>query len=587
MKRTHTGVDFRNILSAIKSRDINELKSLLTNKQIHLIDEKLETVLHVAARLGDGDVIRTLLQDRRVARLLDSEMYNGDTPLVVAVKSNNVAAVQILADHGADLWRRKLHSGNTILHFAVSLCSSELLKTLLKYNPPSRVITKTNQFGETAFDIAVMTFSPNVLVMLDAGVDCPKPNHLTGRNVLHTCVAYNKCGVLRQLLALKSSNELTNLADKRGDTPLMLGIKSSCLECIQTLVSYSKISKDFNEVTGESLLHMAVKTDRNDIFSLVLASSHEHVISYKDYEGRTPLLLAIECNKNQCLKRLFNTQNVFEKHGVTKETILHTAVRVNNTEALRLLMKNNNTGGAWCFSQRRNDGKTPFWLAVENDNAQLVGEARKLGWVDIDKLNPQGDSCTYVAAACGHIKVLKALLLSKKFYRFCRTYDISPGFKEETIVKEAEISCDIYSSDIFILTGEVRGNTSHSWFPQTILNVNKNNKRHIFHACALAADTSESFNFFRRKHFSYNKTNVDNSTVPEYTGFAVSSKTVIDVGIIYYPMFEKKSAILSQKYVRELRRSLARSKITRATNLFLNLEAVDEIILRRSELGMN
>lgn len=107
----------------------------------------------MAVRLGDGDVIRILLQDRRVARLLDSEMYNGDTPLVVAVKSNNVAAVQILADHGADLWRRKLNSGNTVLHFAASLCSSELLKTLLKYNPPSRVITKTNQSGEKQLEV--------------------------------------------------------------------------------------------------------------------------------------------------------------------------------------------------------------------------------------------------------------------------------------------------------------------------------------------------------------------------------------------------------------------------------------------------
>lgn len=337
-------------------------------------------------------------------------------------------------------------------------------------------------------ETALKEHSPSVQLLLQTGADYSKPNIYTGRNVLHTSVAYNQCSIVHELLRSGNSCKLVDLIDHRGDTPLMLAVRLSCLDCVQQLIKFMKPGQEVNKFSEESILHLAVKTGEDDILKHILLFSNEKLLNHRDFDGMTPLLLAIEQFKDTCLERLIKSQNIYIKNLKTHETALHTAVRVDNRLALSLLLFKYNHVMSWCFSQTNREGKTAFWVAIEIGHAPFVVESRKRGWVNVEELNEHGDSTVFVAAACGHLKVLKALLLSERYYEFCRDHERDTDLKEERLIRNAEICCDIYTTDIFILTNKTRKNKSHTWIPKCFLSSNRKTGRNIFHACALGGN---------------------------------------------------------------------------------------------------
>uniref|UniRef100_A0A1B6EYW4 Ion transport domain-containing protein n=1 Tax=Cuerna arida TaxID=1464854 RepID=A0A1B6EYW4_9HEMI len=479
---------FHSVVSAIQSEDTKTLALLLKCEDLHLVDFQNHTVLHIAARCEDPQILQMLLEDRRVMKLLNQQMYNGDTPLLTAARVGNVAAVRILMDHGADVEARRLDSGNNALHFAARNADCDLMNILLSRNTTAKFINTTNVYGDTALEIAMKEKSPTVQLLLQAGADYSGPNTFTGRNLLHTSVAYDQCPFVKELVASENAHKFIDAADNRGDTPLLLAVRLECLECVKTLINFLKPGNEVNRRTGESILHIAVQTNQNKLVKYILMFSQEALIDFQDFEGRTPLLLAIEEEKHNCVDILLRTRNVFAKGGKFKDTPLHTALRVNDNLTLSLLLKSNNQAITWCFSQKNKQGQTPFWVAIEGGHASFIIESRKGGWVNVDELNEFGDSPTFVAAACGHLKVLKALLLSERYYSFCKDHQMDKDLKETELLKSAEICCDIYNSDIFILTNKINKLKFHTWMPKSFLSVNKSTGRNIFHACAIGGN---------------------------------------------------------------------------------------------------
>lgn len=306
--------------------------------------------------------------------------------------------------------------------------------------------------------------------------------------MLHTSVAYNQCNVVQELLVASRTKKLVDLIDHRGDTALMLAVRVGCFTCVKTLIHFLKPGLEINTLSEQSILHLAVLVNNDEILKFLMLYSNERLINHRDANGVTPLLLAIETCKDNCLERLIRTQNIFVKNKKTQETVLHTAVRVDNRSALSLLLHVNQQATSWCFSQVNSEGRTPFWAAVESGNAHFVVECLKGDWVNADETNAKGDSATFVAAALGHVKLLKVLLLSPRYYKFIKEHDRDKDLKEQKLIRNAEICCDIYSSDIFILANKTRRNKLHSWVPKTFLSANKVDKRNIFHACALGGN---------------------------------------------------------------------------------------------------
>lgn len=74
---------------------------------------------------------------------------SGSTPLGMAITFNNLAAVKLLIENGANI-NKQSKDGSTPLHTAAFFCRREILEYVLEKNPDQSI---RNQYGQTPQDI--------------------------------------------------------------------------------------------------------------------------------------------------------------------------------------------------------------------------------------------------------------------------------------------------------------------------------------------------------------------------------------------------------------------------------------------------
>lgn len=161
----------------------------------------------------------------------------------------------------------------------------------------------------------------------------------------------------------------------------------------------------------------------------------------------------------------------------------------------------------WFFKQKDTSKLTFYWTAIKSGNDECLRMFLKSGWIDVNELNDDGDSPMFVAVKYGHLNVLKALLLSNKYYRFCKKYEDEIDVNNPQVIVDAEIQGDIYKTDVFILLDIRPSQQTHRWFPNSLFQKNKQNGRNIFHACALGChiDTLEFlYSYYRLFNLNLN-----------------------------------------------------------------------------------
>ncbi|KJE91761.1 muscle ankyrin repeat protein 3 [Capsaspora owczarzaki ATCC 30864] len=115
------------------------------------------TALHVAARLGHVDMVKTLIE---FGAIVNAANYMGLTPLHSACQRNHLDVVKVLLSKGADLSLAD-HEGNTSLHFAALHGHLDCVKELVRneargVNALTHVVdvNMTNGRGNTALHLA-------------------------------------------------------------------------------------------------------------------------------------------------------------------------------------------------------------------------------------------------------------------------------------------------------------------------------------------------------------------------------------------------------------------------------------------------
>lgn len=100
-------------------------------------------------------------------------MYNGDTPIIAAVRYANIAAVKVLIDYGANMEKQKIGTGDTVLHFAARFADSELMNMLVSQNPSTKFINMTNMAGMLPTLVSFHT-NTSYCVLWDIATQPPK-----------------------------------------------------------------------------------------------------------------------------------------------------------------------------------------------------------------------------------------------------------------------------------------------------------------------------------------------------------------------------------------------------------------------------
>ncbi len=299
-------------VSRLESRYLPKINSLIL--QIQNINYKNQSglaLLHYAARWGHTDTLKTLLTKKG----LDLEIKNpeGQTPLFLAVKDNNLETTQLLLDHGANV-NVQDRDGDTPLLQAAHHGNQALLQTLFQFGPD---IVKDNNIESTRLFLA------------------------HGANV--------------------------NVEDRDGNTPLMQAVCHGNKDLVELLVQHGGDihHKDLQNTT--LLMRAAAVENGEDVVKYLLEKGLR--VDDKDSKGMTPFLWAAAYNPNPAvIKQLLAHGSDITAHTNTFNTALGLAAKVGHRAVVELLLQDARIN----LEEPNLQGETALMLAVKAGHNAMV-----------------------------------------------------------------------------------------------------------------------------------------------------------------------------------------------------------------------
>ncbi|KAK8872241.1 hypothetical protein M9Y10_008007 [Tritrichomonas musculus] len=347
------------------------------------------TALHCAVNYGELEIAKLLLSHKNIdTNKLDMKLTYEDTPLVSAVKNNNLGMVKLLLE--SDKVDPYFESENSVL-YAVNNENAEIVKELVsckKINVNATKIShKWNLFKkklmteETALFLAILR------------------NNLEIIDILLSCKRYNVNMPIRRYNSQRLLQELSILD---------LAIEKKNLEIIKRLISCERIdinflSKTFNERQSDNQVNSTESLECN----------------------RTPLTYAIErnnirivrlfldserCDVNTLSVEIINKTKTFpykteERLNERESTPLTTAIKVGNAEIVRLLLLRNDIDVNFIVNiyhdkkiltvepgtiretyknSHSEENSTPLHFAVKNGNAKMISYLLQHKNIDVE-----------------------------------------------------------------------------------------------------------------------------------------------------------------------------------------------------------
>jgi ankyrin repeat protein len=221
----------------------------------------------------------------------------------------------------------------TPLHLACKYGHGEVMEELLAAGANARLLSAE---GDSCLNIAVQyNRHAAVELLLNAKLDVTLKNS-KGRTCFHTAAEYGNYKPLRSLLPCLEKR-LMSLKDKDGWTPL----------------------------------HTAAMTDNWTVLGIVIEFDQlaPHEVDARDHTGRTPLHIAAEHRSLRVARKLVELGASCHTTDMQGRSILNTAVRVFDNEAmLALVLSDAQTD----VNLTDNDGVTPLMACVEVEDIKML-----------------------------------------------------------------------------------------------------------------------------------------------------------------------------------------------------------------------
>ncbi|CAD6258161.1 unnamed protein product [Miscanthus lutarioriparius] len=194
---------------------------------IYLLNERMESPLHIAAREGLLDVVVKIVEIPRVENQLNPyETFSG-TALHQAVLGDHIRIMKILLKRRPELTDRTDLSANNALHYAAERNRGGMVKILL--NKRIELAYRRNKDGHPPLHVAVRYGSTQAIMgILSKCPDTAEMEMLAdglNRNAFHIAVVSDMVDSLKCLLKHVHSKGIVNRADQEGNTPLHLAVK--------------------------------------------------------------------------------------------------------------------------------------------------------------------------------------------------------------------------------------------------------------------------------------------------------------------------------------------------------------------------
>lgn len=315
-----------NIIDAVMRNDcIYIIKYYNAGKDIMVVDEKKENLLHKASRNDNYEVVDLLI---KLGVDLNAKNRYGDTPLHLAVQFKNSDTVDKLIFEGANINIQNKKKVSP-LHIAASIGNEYVISMLLDHGAKINI---ADENGMHPIHYAVKSGKRSIIrSLLNCGaslVECDDRKN----NVLHHAAESGNdelvIYILRHMLITDSKNIY-------GQTPLHLASKSCSIRGISALVQagYNLELKDVNRQTPYDIANNNYKTENANFINEFLNSKE-----YRQKFTKYKLHRAVCMNNYQYLYEKVTSNNVndFDYFG---RSLMYYAITLGYSKIVELLYK--------------------------------------------------------------------------------------------------------------------------------------------------------------------------------------------------------------------------------------------------------
>ena len=378
---------------------------------INAADESGNTVLHIAARIDDEELVTYF-----IFKGADPELKNfdGDTPLHVAIKNNSRKAAKALSAVSSTLFSRDSEGvtaldrglladdsyydlfittkagelrdieGQSIVHYFVKTKNLKGIRHCITKGIP---ISVKDDNGKTPLDVAFENLDDEEFVEIAAELI------MGGADEVATDFAYFQDAMLAR-------NVNSRFDD--GQTPLHLAAIYGHNAIAKYLLE-NNADTTVQDSSGATPLHEAVRYGNVEIAKALLNSGAS--VNARDNLGKTPVMLILPKNKTaEIYKLLISFRADLSQKDMFGDTVLHTASMLNvgaNTFSILI------DGGA-DVDARNKEGVTPLAIAVQKNDLETVKLLTASG-ADIHTQDTNGNSPLSIALA-GSSEMLEAVV---------------------------------------------------------------------------------------------------------------------------------------------------------------------------------
>ncbi|XP_072381674.1 uncharacterized protein [Diabrotica undecimpunctata] len=355
-----------------------------------------QAALHVAARLGQAQVVKVLLE---AGANSDQADVDGWTPLRAAAWGGHTEVVELLVKHGCVLDSVDAEN-RTALRAAAWSGHEEIVKILLQ-NGAS--VNLTDHEGRTALIAAAyMGHAEIVEHLLNFGADI---NHADadGRTALSVAaLCAPRTPGASVVATLLERGATVDHRDKEGMTPLLVASFEGHRDVCELLLE-NEADVDHCDHGGRSPLWAAASMGHAPVVALLLFWGC--CIDSMDSEGRTVLSVAAAQGCVEVVRQLLD-RGLDEQHRDNSGwTPLHYAAFEGHLDVCEALLE----AGAR-VDETDNEGKAPLALAAQGGHTVLVNLFIDKYNAPVDQRPHDGKTALRLAALEGHYDIVQILV---------------------------------------------------------------------------------------------------------------------------------------------------------------------------------
>uniref|UniRef100_A0AAQ4Q1Q0 Ankyrin repeat domain 52a n=1 Tax=Gasterosteus aculeatus aculeatus TaxID=481459 RepID=A0AAQ4Q1Q0_GASAC len=310
-----------------------------------------------------------------------------------------------------------------------------------------RVLTETAAYvdmqdaaGRSVLYLAAQKgYARCVEVLLAQGASCLLNDNRLMWTPIHVAASNGHSDCLRMMIDYGEEGDLTNVADKFGQTPLMLAVLGGHTDCVHYLLEKDalpdakdkrgstslhrgavlghddcvtallehKASALCRDVQGRTPLHYAASRGHTEILASMVqaAMATDHQDKLLDNKQYTPLHWAAYKGHEDCLEVLLEFKTFIHEEG-NPFTPLHCALMNGHSGAAERLLE---SAGVHMINTRDAKGRTPLHAAAFAEDVAGLQLVLRHG-TEINAVDNSGCSALMVAADKGHSGTVAILL---------------------------------------------------------------------------------------------------------------------------------------------------------------------------------